>query len=367
MEESLKSKLHIIIVVCLVVILALAAYFYKHHLNSETNTPAKAVATIVPLATSKAAVWHEEVNIIGTLAAKRGITLKAEVPGRVTAVFVQSGEHVKKDAKLVQINPKIYKAELKQAQANYALSLHNFKRMKALLVTHAISKSKYDQALFQMNADKAAVEHAQAELNLTTIYAPFAGRFGLKRAFIGDYLATGDTVANLQSDRDLRVDFSIPGRYSHQIQLGSTVSYVVSARPNTTFSGTVYAINTKLNEHTRTLDVRATINATDLVPNAFAEVTLKLDKAYPVITIPQTAVVKSIYGDFVYLVKNEKAVKTIVHQKARRGTMMGIDKGLSSGDIVVSGGQNKIHDGSWVTNKGALSTKGEKMLLHPNA
>lgn len=367
MSQDTRSKIIIITVVVIVLIIAYCAYLFRFHKNSQLVHPRATSAIIVPFATAKAALWHERIEAIGSIAAMKGITLKAEVPGRITRIFVHAGEHVSKGQKLIQINAKVYQAMVNTTKAQLDLSEHNFKRMSKLYSDNAVSKSKYDQAFFKRNADKAKYQHALAQLHLTTIHAPFSGRFGLKKVFVGDVVSTGDSLANLQADHELRVDFSIPGRYSKAVNIGDNVVIKTNVYPEKKFKATVYAINTRLTMPTRTLNVRARLQSNQLMPNTFAEVMLYLSHAKPVIVIPQTALIKSINGDYVYKVINGQALQTVVHAGDRRKNVIAIVKGLNDGDTVVNGGQNKFSNGARVTNKGAMSTADESPLLKPNS
>jgi membrane fusion protein (multidrug efflux system) len=352
MEKARRAQLHILIVILVVALLAIAGYFFREHYNT-THLPKKSSAPIVvPYTTVTETKWHQQAYAIGTIKAERNVTLAAQVNGRITAFYAKSGQTVKAGQELVRINPSVLTAALKRAEANLKLSQHDYQRAAKLYKEKAISQAALQKALYTMQADQANVTHAEAQLKLTLIKAPFAGKFGLKQVYVGDYLHTGDAVATLQATNQYRVDFSLPGRYSSQIKNGDSVSLSSNAFTGT-ISGKIFAINAELDATTRTLDVRALVDRKNLIPNTYCDVIVTFGKAAPVLTLPQTAVTKSVDGDYVYLVQNGKAVKTIIHGLQRRGSVIAI-KGLKAGDTVINGGQNKITNGSSVTDKGAL-------------
>lgn len=352
MNKDLRSKIHILIAVIVIAVLGIVGYIIRTHYNT-THMPKKSKAAIVvPFTAVKKTQWQQQVQAIGTIAARQSITLRAEVPGRITDFFVEPAASVKKGQKLVQLNPETYIAAINTAKANLKLSTYNFNRAKKLLEDNAVSRSYYDNAIYTMQADQAKLEQAIANYRLTLMRAPFDGKFGLKDVFLGEFLNPGDPIATIQSNNDLRVEFSIPGRFAHLVKLGDKVNCVSNAFPNKTLTGTVYAINAKLERQTRTLEIWAHLGNVGIIPNTYANVTINLGKPYTAYILPQTAVVKAVDGDYVYRVVNHKAVQTIVQSYQRRGNYISIG-GLKPGDVVVDGGQNKIMDGSAVTDKGS--------------
>lgn len=352
MNRDQRSKLHIIIVVIVVAVLAVAGYFIRERYNKDTAVKKSDAAIIVPFTKVEKHNWHQQVQAIGTVAAKQSITLRAQVAGRITAFYVQPAQQVTAGQKLLQLNPETYIAAVNTAKANLKLSSYTFNRAKKLVADNAVSQAYYDNAMYTMQADQAKLNEAIANYRLTLLRAPFDGKFGLKKVFLGEFLNPGDPIATIQSNHDLRVEFSIPGRYAHLVNVGDTVTCQSDAFPNKTLTGKVYALNAKLQKQTRTLEIWAHLGNVNLIPNTYAYVTLLLGKEYPVHTLPQTAVTKAVDGDFVFKVVNGKAVKTIVQAYERRGDVISIG-GLQPGDIVVNGGQNKITDGDRVTDKGS--------------
>lgn len=303
-----------------------------------------AIVEIQPVKTEN---WQTEITAIGTLASSQGIVIKPEVSGRITAVYFRSGDIVKANAPLAQINPEILQAKLVAAQAQAKLSKANYERGQALFEKKVFAQADLDKFLATYQSDIANVASAQAQLNQTLIRAPFSGRIGLRLIDLGTFVNAGDPIANLNATDPLRVDFKVPEVYLSQLAAGQTALITSSAYPKEVFKSTVYAFDSQIDLATRSLGVRATLPNKDnkLLPGAFVDVTLQTSAPQPLITLPETAVSMDVDGAYVYRVINGKAVKTVVKVGARKPGFVAITSGLNKGDKVVVVGSLKVMDG----------------------
>jgi membrane fusion protein (multidrug efflux system) len=289
--------------------------------------------------------WQAEINAIGTLSANQGVTIKPEMNGRVTAVYFRSGDYVKANAALLQINPDILQAQFNSAEAKVTLSKANYERAKILFQKHVFAQADLDNSLSAYQSDLANAAEAQAQLNQTIIRAPFAGRIGLRMVNLGDYLTSGNsTVTNLQDLDPMRIDFSVPEIFLGQIAVGQTVLIHSKDFPNQMFHGTVYACDSTIDPNTRTLAIRASIPNKDykLLPGSFVEVQLMTGKPQNFVTVPETALGYNSDGDYVYKVLNNMAIKTKVITGQHKDNEVAILNGINKGDVIVTAGQFKI-------------------------
>lgn len=291
---------------------------------------------------------QQQVAATGTLTAIPGIVIKPEISGRVTKVYFKSGDTVKKGAPIIEIYPDIIKAELAQAEATLQLTKLNYDRSVQLYKSHDVSKADNDKATADYNSAKARVEQAKAQLSQTTIVAPFNGRLGLSQINIGDFVSSGTEIVNLQSMDPIYVDFSIPEVYISKVATGQDVKVRTDAYPGVTFIGKVEALESAINQANRTLMLRASIPNKDgkLIPGTFVEVSVLVNVEQQAIEIPQTAVVFSPEGNFVYKVIDGKASKAIVTLGDRDADKVVVKNGLVAGDVIITSGQLKVQDGA---------------------
>lgn len=306
--------------------------------------PEKMPPPMVRAEAVKMQAWQPKVQATGSLAARQGIVVKPEIAGRVTRIFFKSGQNVQQGAPLLQLSQGILKSQLAINQANLALRQREFQRAIELYRERAMAKADYDTAKANLAAAQAQVNQATAQLRQTDISAAFAGKLGLRQVSIGDFVSAGQSIVNLQSLDPIVVNFSVPENYLNKLAVGDTVQIHSDAFLKKVFIGKVYAYDSVIDPNTRTLAVRASVPNPDekLLPGSFVEVTLLLGAPQNLIAVPQTALVSSINGTYVYKVVQGKAVQTPVVVGKLENAMATIKSGLTAGDVVVTDGQIKI-------------------------
>jgi multidrug efflux system membrane fusion protein len=191
------------------------------------------------------------------------------------------------------------------------------------------------------------------------VKAPFDGELGMRQAEVGQYLTAGTKIVSLTDLSELYANFTIPEKDSAQLKVGEVVRVTVDAYPGRTFEGTITTIEPQVAADTRNIRVQATIQNPDRVlkPGMFATTTVVLPDKPPVVTVPETAVDYTLYGDSVFLITEKKtddgktsltAVRTFVQTGSRLGGRAEILKGLTPGDRVVAVGQQKLQSGAAV-------------------
>ncbi|MFI5205928.1 MAG: efflux RND transporter periplasmic adaptor subunit, partial [Candidatus Paceibacterales bacterium] len=232
-------------------------------------------------------------------------TNKAETAGRITKIYVESGQKVKAGDPLFEINPGILQAQLASAQAQVELDSGNYDRAIKLAKRGDLSQQDLDTALANKNAAIANADAIKAQLTENIIRAPFSGTLGIRLFNLGDYINQGQSLINLQSLDPLRVDFVVPEQYANQVHVGDKLTIHNIAFPNKNFSGEVTAVDSAIDLSTRTLAVRARVPNPDqkLLPGNFVQVSLSVGNPQPMVTIPQVAVVYEADANYVYTVK----------------------------------------------------------------
>nr|WP_322940799.1 efflux RND transporter periplasmic adaptor subunit [Pseudomonas sp. s4] len=363
----LLRRMFIMLGVVLVVVLALAAYkgFSIYQQIQMFSAPQPAIS--VSAAHAEEQPWQGRLPAIGTLKAFQGVDLAAEVDGIVREVMFESGQKVAQGQPLIQLDSEVERASLATAEAERSLAQVEFERGRRLVSRQSISKSEFDRLSSTLQKASASVAQFKAQLDKKRISAPFAGTIGIRQVDTGDYLSPGATIATLQDLSRLHVDFFLPEQRAPQLQVGQPVRLSVAAYPGEQFEGRIAAINPKVENETRNLQVRATLSNPDekLLPGMFANLEVLLADDQPRIVVPETAVTYTLYGNSVYVVKEKqdddgKAVKDadgatalvverrFVETGERRAGRVVISKGLTAGEQVVTSGQLKLDNGAHV-------------------
>ena len=275
----------------------------------------------------------------GTVVPNEEVELKAEIAGRLVKLNLREGAAVAKGQLIAKINDKDLQAQLAKLEYNAALTRNIEARQKKLMNIEAISKEEYEIAVNNVRTLEADKELIMAQLEKTEIRAPFSGVVGLKSISEGAYLSPGAPVVTLVQTNPVKIDFTIPEKYSRSIRLGSTVRLNLDGDTQN-YSARIVALDPRVDDNLRTQRVRAiTQNPGRLfVPGMFVKVQLDMSDNATAIMIPTDAIVPVLKGKKVFVVKNGKAQEVMVTTGLRTDQRVQITDGLSEGDsLIVTG------------------------------
>jgi membrane fusion protein, multidrug efflux system len=217
------------------------------------------------------------------------------------------------------------------------------------------------------------VAQQKALIAKKTIRAPFAGRLGIRQVDLGQYLPAGGSIVTLQSLDPIYVNFSVPQQDVTHLQKGQTVAVTVDAYPGVNFTGTITAINSKVDDATRNIQVQATLpnDGERLLPGMFASVDVELPQQDRFVTLPETAIVYNPYGDAVYVLEKGPDGGLVARQQFvqlgdTRGDQVAIVKGIQPGQEVVTAGQIKLRNGSPVKVNNSIAPADSAAPVLPN-
>jgi membrane fusion protein, multidrug efflux system len=302
--------------------------------------------TVVKIYKAQTQSWQNSINVVGSLSAFNGVMLTSEIGGRITAINVSEGKNVKQGDLLVVIYPDIIKAQLQKDQADLVYNQKTYDRYLVLSKKGYVSQAELDRQKSALDMNKASIASDIANLNQHYVRAPFSGRLGVNLVSLGDYISTGTQLVSLQQFDPMRIDFNIPDSYLNQVKKGDQVEISSKAFPQK-FTGTIYALDSAVDVNTRTLAARAKVlNPNNvLVPGTYVEVAVHMEQTQSLIAIPQTAIVYSTSGSYVYLMVDHKAVRANVTlgDKIANGLVV-VTKGLKVNDLVITEGQTKLTD-----------------------
>lgn len=289
---------------------------------------------------------EEAVRAIGTLSANEEVELRSERSGKIQKIYFREGGAVKAGDLLVKIDDSELSAQLARAEQRRKLAEQLEERQKMLLEKGGVSREEYDRILTELNTLRAEEQLIRVQVEKTEIKAPFDGIIGLRYASEGSYVTSSDRLATLQDLGSLKIDFSIPEKYARQVKPGDKIIFT-TAGAERKFSGTVFAVEPKVDPATRTLPVRAraaNLNRA-LMPGGFANVELVL-RQEKVLLVPAGAVIPDIKGHKVFLYKGGKAEAREVQVGLRTANELEIASGLSSGDTVITTGLLQLRPGA---------------------
>ena len=364
----MKKRMIIMLIICIIVFGGIVAfYFVKQSLIKKFMAGFAAPTQTVSATAVTKATWHPYLTSVGTLQAVENIQIVPQVGGVVTKIYFQSGDEIQAGDPIVDLDDSMYQAQLKVDQAHLKLAKQTYERDKKLFEQRVIPRAQLDTDLSNLHAAQGTVEGDQSAIDKMHIKAPFSGKLGIREVSVGEYIspppASGGNIVALTSMDPMLVQFSLPQQAIQQLSVGQKIEIIVDAFPDKIFYGTIDALDANVSSTSRTLLVEGTIPNPDrmLVPGMFANVNIALPAVENVIVIPQTAIAYSLYGNSVYIVEDigtqKKAVQTFVTLGDEQGTDVAVLTGVKEGQMVVTSGQLKLHNGSIIAINNSVEPK----------
>lgn len=347
------SKRTFIFLTALLLILAIPAFIkYKQIQAGMTSFGANSMPpSSVEAIEVQRVDWQSRIAAVGTLTASDGIDVSNEVEGVIESILVESGQQVTAGDLLVTLNDDVEHADLASMEAQEALAQANFDRIERMFTKKTVSEGEFDNARSSLQVAEANLVQIQARIAKKNIRAPFSGTLGIRNVSKGQYIAPGSKLFSLQDNRNLYTDFSVPETYFPELTAGLEVQFHVSAFPEKTFSGSVQAIDAKVDEATRNINVRAQLPNEQnlLLPGMYADIYLILVQPTSRVVVPSTSVVFSSFGDAVFIVTQSESGEQIAQRiqvviGEQRGDLVEIVEGLAGGELVVQAGTSKLRN-----------------------
>ncbi len=295
---------------------------------------------------------------IGSLAAVHQVTITPEIGGLATSILFEPGATVRAGDPLVQLNDAPDRGDLANYEAQARLAAVSLERSQLLAQTQAGPRERVDQNQSQLDQARAQIIKTQAIIAQKLIRAPFAGRLGVRQIDLGQYLSQGTPIVTLTALDELYVNFTLPSTMRPAIVLGQTVNITADAFPGRAFTARITTLEPQIRADTRTMMVQATLANPDeaLLPGMFVNAAVVLPAETDRVVLPETAVDYTLYGDSVYVVREDgtdaggkpvaKAFRTPVKTGTRWEGKVAILSGVDPGALVVAAGQIKLQNGA---------------------
>ena len=322
----------------------------------------------VTAAAVQADSWERALTAIGTLNAVQGVTVAAELVGKVVKINFEAGTPVKKGDILLRQDTSSEEALLPGAVAQVELTRTNLERVNQLLAKQLISQAERDNAVAAAGQAEAQAGNIRTIIAKKTIRAPFSGHLGIRQVNLGQMLREGDPIVTLQFLDPIYVDFTLPQQQLPLVGQGLIVQVTTDALPGATTEGRITAIDPLVDAQTRQIKVEATVanRGEKLRPGMFVNVAVGLPAKQDVLAIPATAVLYAPYGDSVFIIEDaaDKKGKVLRQQFVRlglkRGDFVAVTSGLQEGQTVVSTGVFKLRNSQSVVVDNTLAPDFQK-------
>ncbi|PDT65371.1 efflux transporter periplasmic adaptor subunit [Bradyrhizobium ottawaense] len=316
--------------------------------------------TAVSAAEAKSEVVPNLLTAVGGLVAVHQVDVSADVNGRVTEIKFAPGTRVEAGTPLVQLFDAPEQGDLANYKAQATVAQLSLDRAKQLAARQFGPQATVDTAQAAYDQAQAGIAKTEALISQKLVRAPFSGDLGVRKVEVGQYLTAGTAIVSLTDLSELWANFTVTEKDSGSLKVGQTVKLKVDAYPGRIFEGKITTIEPQISTDTRNIRVQATIANPEkiLKPGMFVTTTVVLPDKPAVITVPETAVDYTLYGDSVFVITEKKeadgktslsAVRTFVQTGNRVEGRVEIIKGVKAGDKVVAVGQLKLQSGAAVS------------------
>ncbi|MFQ5634417.1 MAG: efflux RND transporter periplasmic adaptor subunit [Gammaproteobacteria bacterium] len=335
--------------------------------------PAVTVSTTVAVHET----WHPVIPAVGTLRASQGVDITAQLAGMITELRFESGAAVRAGDLLAQQYVDDERARLAALEADVRLAELNLARAQDLLDQNLSSQFDYDTRRTDRDRAVAQAENARLIIDKKTIRAPFSGRIGIRMVDLGQYVEPGDPLVRLEALDKILVDFTVPQRSVGLTHSGQPLKIFVDAYPGKVFHGVVTAVAPNVRSNTRDVRLEGVVDnpGERLLPGMFAEIDVVMPAEEAVVTVPQSAISYSPYGDSVFVVREATddsgdtillADNVFVQTGDTRGDQVAVLSGVEAGDTIVSAGQIKLRSGARVVVDNSVLVSNEVSPVFPN-
>lgn len=367
-ERYRRIRGRIVVFACLILLVGGGTFYWLRQGPDPAHAARAPVRAAVPV--SVAAAMRQDVPIyltgLGTVQASFTVGIHSQVDGKLQEVFFTEGQHVKQGDVLAKIDPRLFQAALdlakaKKAQDEAALvglekDLARFKALglKGFETQQNLDQqqAKVDTTKASIEADIAAIETAQTQLDYTNIIAPSDGRMGVRLVDPGNIVHASDqgSIAILVRTQPTAVIFTLPAQTLDDVRDASGrggVEVIAYDRDNRRVlsKGTLQTIDNMIDQATATYRLKAMFANEDerLWPGQFVNVRLLLGVRSGVVVIPSTAVQRGPSGLFTWVVEADDRVE---QRPIEIGPVIDdltvVTSGIKDGERIVAGGQYKL-------------------------
>ena len=293
---------------------------------------------------------NASVLVAGTLLPYEETEIHPEVAGKVVRLSINEGGFVRKGTLLVKLFDDDLQAQLNKLNVQLQIAEKTRERQDELLKIGGISQQDFDLTFLNVSTIKADVEILRAAINKTIIRAPFDGVLGFKNISMGAYITPQTIVTTINQVNKLKLEFSVPEKYTNKVKVGNIVSFTTETSPKK-YNGRIIATESSITQENRSLKVLALVEQVDknITAGGFANVDFNLGENSNALMIPTQAIIPQARDKKVIVYRGGGVEFATVTTGIRDSAKVEILKGLGFGDTIITTGLLSIKPESKIT------------------
>lgn len=310
--------------------------------------PSETVAAV----TASFSNWQPSISVIGEVRASREVVVQTEVAGVIAKVGFASAAQVRQGQMLLQLDIAEESAQLEMIRPEVELAKIEVDRLTPLVAKNAVSRQLFDQAQANLAIARARLLSIQEIIAKKTVLAPFSGTVGIHQFEVGQVLDSNVVVTQLVGELEqLWVDFFLPQKFAN-LAVGTTVTVSATDIIDQTLTGRVIAVEPIVSRQSRSVRARASLeNASgELKPGLIVQVNALVGAARQVVRLPNTAVRRDAFGNFVFALQKDADGGWRAHRKPIKVISSDsrdaiVTAGVEVGDMIAATGSFKLREG----------------------
>ncbi len=359
-------------VALLVALIGAFGVFLVLHRGAHAQTTEANQSVIIHVTAARKGDMGIYIDALGTVVPEATVNLFSQISGQVLAVHFREGQMVRQGDPLIDLDPRLYQAQLQQAEGVLdrdrgilAQQKTNLDRYREAFAEHAVAKQILDdqeQAVVQVNGtvrnDVGQVQYAQTQLSYCQLTAPISGRVGLRLIDAGNTVFSGSSspLVVITKLQPITVVFNVAEDHLSEVlaQLRQHRSLIVDAFDRSAAtklaSGTLQTLDNQIDTTAGTLRFRGEFSNKDLAlfPNQFVNVRLLVKTLKDKVLIPNASIQRNGTQAFVYVVRQTKVSLQNITELSTDGGVTGVE-GLQTGELIALSSFDKLQDGTKVT------------------
>lgn len=312
----------------------------------ETREAAVAVTTLTIDLTNTADI----VYLPALIGANVDAMLAAEKAGRIEQINVDRGDHVEEGQLLLQIDDRIWQANLRQANSAADDARKNHERFEQLKTSGAVADSEFDSIKRAFIQADSMAEEAKINIEQCRVLSPITGTINDRFVEVGEYVQPGAPVFQVVDTATLKIILQIPEKDIYSIHPGDRMAFSVQPLPGRMFEGKVTFVAAQADGRNNAFRTEITAGNSDgtLRPGMIAQVEFKRGENQNMVSLPMSAVLPSKGDHVVYLAQDGQATRRKVQIESITRKRALISDGLEEGDCVIVEGNRALSDGQRV-------------------
>ncbi|RLV58690.1 efflux RND transporter periplasmic adaptor subunit [Parashewanella curva] len=332
---------------CILFLLSPLSSFAK---DKKQQTPQPVAVTVEPV---KQGYFYDLVQEVGKLRAVASSDLSFTAANKITKIYFNNGDKVRKGDLIAQLDNTEAKADLDKSKSTLALAQTNVDRVNDLLQRepYALSKQNVDEVKEKLDLAKADYQQKLAAMKDYQIIAPFDGQLTSFTQSVGSHIAADTALVTLYQLTPVEVDYAVSQKDFGKANKGQRVSVTVDAYKDRTFYGQVSYVAPAIDPNSGRVTIRAKLDNPDyaLAPGMFAKIKHYFGHRETQLLVPQNSVQANNEERYVWVVtKNRVQKRDVQLGKNTNNGYVAVTQGLKQDELVVKTGMQNLTSSSTI-------------------